>query len=225
MQGITADEWAYVLYGNARWTVMNPDGTMFIARRETREIFGSFPLVSRIRSRVSGPDGTGIPPGFQSSNFLGRTARCFFSEWCTQTRSPISGREHGPKPASSTTRPERPSISFPGKERSLVLEQDKAEIGGETVASNTGTPSIEVMAAGGSGKQKADRSGWDSPGNFPVSQHIAALWGCSRPVACVKLHWHPNGSEGQFGSPERSPDGIFFRVDNARKMDFNCQIW
>ena len=26
----TADEWAYVLYGNARVTVMNPDGTMFI---------------------------------------------------------------------------------------------------------------------------------------------------------------------------------------------------
>src|SRR3984885_13177566 len=26
----TADEWAYVLYGKARVTVMNPDGTMFI---------------------------------------------------------------------------------------------------------------------------------------------------------------------------------------------------
>jgi oxalate decarboxylase len=26
----TADEWAYVLYGQARVTVMNPDGTMFI---------------------------------------------------------------------------------------------------------------------------------------------------------------------------------------------------
>jgi oxalate decarboxylase len=42
----TADEWAYVLYGNARVTVMNPDGTMFVGD-VVKATFGSFPQATR----------------------------------------------------------------------------------------------------------------------------------------------------------------------------------
>ena len=48
----TADEWAYVLYGNARVTVMSPDGAMFIGD-VSEGIYGCFPRAFRIPSRDS----------------------------------------------------------------------------------------------------------------------------------------------------------------------------
>ena len=43
----TADEWAYVLYGKARVTVMNPDGTMFIGdvAEGPADLSGRFPAL------------------------------------------------------------------------------------------------------------------------------------------------------------------------------------
>jgi oxalate decarboxylase len=53
----TADEWAYVLYGKARVTVMNPDGTMFIGDVEEGDLW-IFPAGFPHSIQGLGPDGT-----------------------------------------------------------------------------------------------------------------------------------------------------------------------
>ena len=53
----TADEWAYVLYGNARVTVMNPDGTMFIGDVSEGDLW-IFPAGYPHSIQGLGPDGT-----------------------------------------------------------------------------------------------------------------------------------------------------------------------
>jgi oxalate decarboxylase len=53
----TADEWAYVLYGNCRVTVMNPDGTMFIGDVSEGDLW-IFPAGYPHSIQGLGPDGT-----------------------------------------------------------------------------------------------------------------------------------------------------------------------
>src|SRR5580765_2316029 len=49
----TANEWAYMLYGNARVTIFNPDGTIFIGD-VAEAISGSSPPATHIRFKGSG---------------------------------------------------------------------------------------------------------------------------------------------------------------------------
>jgi oxalate decarboxylase len=67
----TADEWAYVLYGNARVTVMNPDGTMFIGDVGEGDLW-IFPAgyPHSIQGAWSGWDG--VFAGFQPGDVLRR---------------------------------------------------------------------------------------------------------------------------------------------------------
>jgi oxalate decarboxylase len=67
----TADEWAYVLYGSARITVMNPDGTMFIGDVEEGDLW-MFPA--------------GFPHSIQGSAWM-EPSFCSSStwNWCSST--------------------------------------------------------------------------------------------------------------------------------------------
>jgi oxalate decarboxylase len=64
----TADEWAYVLYGNARVTVMNPDGTMFIGDVGEGDLW-LFPAGFPHSIQGLGPDGTEFLLVFNQGNF------------------------------------------------------------------------------------------------------------------------------------------------------------
>src|ERR1700691_1657866 len=64
----TADEWAYVLYGNARVTVMNPDGTMFIGDVNEGDLW-IFPAGFPHSIQGLGPDGTEVLLVFNQGNF------------------------------------------------------------------------------------------------------------------------------------------------------------
>src|SRR6204780_2590197 len=64
----TADEWAYMLYGNARVTVMNPDGTMFIDDVSEGDLW-IFPAGYPHSIQGLGPDGTEFLLVFNQGNF------------------------------------------------------------------------------------------------------------------------------------------------------------
>src|SRR5277367_2749459 len=64
----TADEWAYVLYGSARVTVMNPDGTMFIGDVGEGDLW-IFPAGFPHSIQGLGPDGTEFLLVFNQGNF------------------------------------------------------------------------------------------------------------------------------------------------------------
>ena len=64
----TADEWAYVLYGNARVTVMQPDGNMFIGNVSEGDLW-IFPAGHPHSIQGLGPDGTEFVLVFNQAMF------------------------------------------------------------------------------------------------------------------------------------------------------------
>jgi len=129
----TADEWAYVLYGKARVTVMQPDGHMFIDDVEEGDPW-IFPAGFPHSIQGLGPDGTEFLLVFNQGSFS-EDGTMLLSEWIAHTPSEVLGQLYrlGCKRVCQSSA--GPLYIFPAKEPGS-LAQDKAEIGGEQVASH-----------------------------------------------------------------------------------------
>jgi oxalate decarboxylase len=214
----TADEWAYVLYGRARVTVMNPDGTMFIGDVEEGDLW-IFPAGFPHSIQGLDPDGTEFLLVFNQGMFS-EDGTMLISEWIAHTPPEVLAKNTGLDASVFAKAPAAPLYIFPGKVPG-PLEQDKAEIGGEAVASRYQyTFKLKAMeptktSKGGSVRVVDSR-------NFPVSKHIAAALVTVKPGGMRELHWHPNASEWQFYIAGKGRMTVFYPVDNARTMDFNA---
>ena len=214
----TADEWAYVLYGNARVTVMNPDGTMFIGDVEEGDLW-IFPAGFPHSIQGLGPDGTEFLLVFNQGLFS-EDGTMLLSEWIAHTPPEVLAKNTGLDASVFSKTPGAPLYIFPGTEPGS-LEQDKAEIGGEKVAAQYQyTFHLKSMeptktSKGGSVRIVDSR-------NFPVSKHIAAALVTVKPGGMRELHWHPHASEWQFYIAGKARMTVFYPVDNARTMDFNA---
>ncbi|MGA2850335.1 MAG: cupin domain-containing protein [Terracidiphilus sp.] len=214
----TADEWAYVLYGKARVTVMNPDGTMFIGDVEEGDLW-IFPAGFPHSIQGLGPDGTEFLLVFNQGQFS-EDGTMLLSEWIAHTPPEILAKNTGLDASAFSKGPGAPLYIFPGTEPGS-LEQDQAEIGGEQVASpyqyTFHLKSMEPTKTSKGGSIRIVDSR-----NFPVSKHIAAALVTVKPGGLRELHWHPNASEWQFYIAGKGRMTVFFPVDNARTMDFNA---
>ena len=214
----TADEWSYVLYGNARVTVMNPDGTMFIGDVSEGDLW-VFPAGFPHSIQGLGPDGTEFLLVFNQGNFS-EDGTMLLSECVAHMPIEVLVKNTGLDASIFNNTPGAPLYIFPSTEPAS-LAQDKAEIGGAQVASKyqytfhmkSMTPTRE--SKGGSVRIVDSR-------NFPVSKHIAAVLLNIKPGAMREIHWHPNASEWQFWIAGKGRMTVFFPVDNAHTMDFNA---
>jgi oxalate decarboxylase len=214
----TADEWAYVLYGKARVTVMNPDGTMFIGDVEEGDLW-IFPAGFPHSIQGLGPDGTEFLLVFNQGAFS-EDGTMLLSEWIAHTPPEVLAKNTGLDASIFAKAPAAPLYIFPGKEPGS-LEQDKAEIGGEAVASRYQyTFKLKAMQPTKTSKG-GDVRIVDSR-NFPVSKHIAAALVTVKPGGMREMHWHPNASEWQYYISGKGRMTVFFPVDNGRTMDFNA---
>jgi oxalate decarboxylase len=214
----TADEWAYVLYGNARVTVMSPDGNMFIGDVGEGDLW-LFPAGHPHSIQGLGPDGTEFLLVFNQGDFS-EDGTMLLSEWVAHTPPEVLAKNTGLDKSVFAQTPGAPLYIFPGNLPNS-LERDKAEIGGEQVASKYQftfhMKSMEPTKASKAGEVRIVDSR-----NFPVSTHIAAALLTVKPGGMRELHWHPNSSEWQFYIAGKARMTVFFPVDNARTMDFNA---
>ena len=214
----TADEWSYVLYGNARVTVMNPDGTMFIGDVSEGDLW-LFPAGFPHSIQGLGPDGTEFLLVFNQGNFS-EDGTMLLSETIAHMPPEVLSKNTGLDKSVWAHTPGAPLYIFPGSLPNS-LEQDKAEIGGEAVASKYQyTFHMKSMEPTKSSKGGSARI-VDSR-NFPVSTHIAAALVILKPGGLRELHWHPTASEWQFYIAGKGRMTVFFPVDNAHTMDFNA---
>src|ERR1700758_4432585 len=128
----TADEWAYVLYGNARVTVMNPDGTQFIGDVGEGDLW-IFPAGYPHSIQGLGPDGTEFLLVFNQGMFS-EDGTMLLSEWVAHTPPEVLAKNTGLDKSVFEHTPGAPLYIFPGNLPSNSVEQDKAEIGGTQVA-------------------------------------------------------------------------------------------
>src|SRR6201987_5683908 len=89
----TADEWAYVLYGHARVTVMNPDGTMFISDVSEGDLW-IFPAGFPHSIQGLGPEGTAFFLVFNQGKFS-EDGTMLLSEWLSHTPPEVLARNTG----------------------------------------------------------------------------------------------------------------------------------
>src|ERR1700692_4904722 len=129
----TADEWAIMLYGNARVTVMNPDGTMFIDDVGKGDLW-LFPAGYPHSIQGLRPDGCEFLLVFDQGDFS-EDGTFLFSEMIAHTPRNILAKNFGldKETIAKLVRKEQLYI-FPA-DLPLSLAQDKAAIGGQRVES------------------------------------------------------------------------------------------
>ena len=128
----TADEWAYVLYGNARVTVMNPDGTMFIGDVSEGDLW-IFPAGYPHSIQGLGPDGTEFLLVFNQGAFS-EDGTMLLSEFVAHMPPEVLAKNTGLDASIFANAPKAPLYIFPGTAPGS-LAADKTNIGGEQVAS------------------------------------------------------------------------------------------
>jgi oxalate decarboxylase len=89
----TADEWAYVLYGKARVTVMSPDGKMFIGDVGEGDLW-LFPAGHPHSIQGLDPDGTEFLLVFNQGNFS-ESGTMLLSEWMAHTPPEVLMKNFG----------------------------------------------------------------------------------------------------------------------------------
>jgi oxalate decarboxylase len=215
----TADEWAYVLSGNARVTVFSPDGKIFIGDVGEGDLW-IFPAGFPHSIQGLDPDGTEFLLVFNQGDFS-EDGTFLLSQWMAHTPTEVLMKNFRLDRAALAKLPTESLYIFPGQVPANTVEQDQAEVGGSAVASpyqyTFKLKSMEPTKETDAGSARIVDSG-----NFPVSKHIAAALVTIKPGGMRELHWHPHNSEWQYWISGKGRMTVFFPVDNARTVDFNA---
>ena len=214
----TANEWAYMLYGNARITVFNPDGTIFIGDVTEGDLW-FFPTGHPHSIQGLGPDGCEFLLVFDEGTFSEYTT-FLLSGWLAHTPAKVlSTNLHIPEPQLSKL-PEQGLYIFPGTVPG-PLEDDRKAVGGPAVASK-----IDYTF-----RMKAMNPTKETPGGsvrivdstiFHAAKTIASGLFTIKPGALRELHWHPNASEWQYYISGSGRMTVFASAGEARTMDYRA---
>ena len=128
----TADEWAIMEYGNARVTVLNPDGTIFIDDVQKGDLW-LFPAGYPHSIQGLEPDGCQFLLVFDEGDFS-EDGTFLLSETIAHTPRNILAKNFGLDQSAIAKLPTNELYIFPAK-LPLSLAQDKAAVGGRRVES------------------------------------------------------------------------------------------
>jgi oxalate decarboxylase len=214
----TADEWAFMLYGNARVTVLNPDGTIFIDDVSKGDLW-FFPAGFPHSIQGLGPDGCEFLLVFDEGMFS-EDNTFLLSEWMAHTPPEVLSKNSELDESDIAKLPKDELYIFPA-ELPRSLAQDKASVGGTSAESPISyTFKMEAMAP--TKRTKGGEVRVVDSHNFPVSKSIAAGLVTIKPGGMRELHWHPNASEWQFYLAGKGRMTVFMPPGRARTMDFNA---
>ena len=214
----TANEWAYMLYGSARITLMNPDGTIFIDDVQEGDLW-YFPAGFPHSIQGLGPDGCEFLLVFDEGHFS-EYQTFLISDWIAHTPADLLGKNFHLSQSAVSKLPKEEEYIFPGTVPG-PLEDDRRAVGGKAVESKMSysfhmrsmKPSFED--AGGSARI-VDSS------VFAASTAIAAALVILKPGAIRELHWHPNAAEWQYWLKGSGRMTVFASAGKARTMSFHA---
>ncbi len=212
----TADEWAIMLYGNARVTILTPDGRMYIDDVEKNDLW-YFPAGYPHSIQGLGPHGCEFLLVFDEGMFS-EDNTFLLSEWVAHTPSSVLRKNLGLSEASLAKLPTDSLYIFPA-DLPKTLAQDRAAAGTQ----NAQSPYTFKMSSMAPTKQVpgGEVRVVDSR-NFRVSTNVAAAMVRIKPGGMRELHWHPNASEWQYYMDGKGRMTVFMPVDSARTSDFKA---
>jgi oxalate decarboxylase len=213
----TANEWAIMLTGKARVSVMQPDGNMFIDDVGAGDLW-YFP--AGYPHSIQGLEGDGCEflLVFDEGAFS-EDDTFLLSEFLAHTPPDTVQKNMGWARQAFDQLPARELYIFeaPLPER---LEDDKRFLGEHLENKSRYTFNLAGMAPtqlrSGGQVQVVDSS------NFPASTQIAAAMVTLKPGAIREMHWHPNVSEWQYWIRGKGRMTVVTTSATARTMDFNA---
>jgi oxalate decarboxylase len=213
----TSDEWAIVLTGSTRVTVLNPDGTIFIGDVGKGDLW-YFPAGFPHSIQGLGPDGSEFMLIFNQGNFS-EDATSLISQWVQHTPPSVVAKNFGLPESSLKNLPTENLYIFPA-DVPPSLEQDKAAVGGSAVASPYNyTFKLSSMAP--TSKTRGGEIRMVDSHTFTAAKNIAGALATIKPGGLREMHWHPNASEWQYYISGKGRMTIVL-PDGARTMDFNA---
>jgi oxalate decarboxylase len=212
-----ADEWAIMLAGKARVSILQPDGKMFIDDIGVGDLW-YFP--AGYPHSIQGLEGEGCEflLVFDQGDFS-EDDTFLLSEFLAHTPPDVVQKNMG------WTRQEWDQL--PANELYIFkaplpgpLEDDKRFLGKHLETTNKYTFKMASMeptqkTAGGEVRIIDSR-------NFPVSQNIAAAMVTVKPGGLREMHWHPNVSEWQYWIKGQGRMTVVLTQGKARTMDFHA---
>jgi oxalate decarboxylase len=213
----TADEWAIMLYGNARVTCLNPDGTVFIGDVGKRDLW-YFPAGFPHSIQGLEPDGCEFILVFDQGSFS-EDNTFLLSDWVRRTPPSVLSKNFGLQTSALKNLPNKSLYIF-AADLPASLAQDKAAVGGRRVESpyqytfKMSTMAPTQQTRGGEARVVDSR-------NFLAAKNIAAALVTVKPGGMRELHWHPNASEWQYYLAGKGRMTVF-TSEGSRTMDFNA---
>ncbi len=213
-----ADEWAIMLSGKARVTLMQPEGKMFVDDVQEGDLW-YFP--AGLPHSIQGLEGDGCEflLVFDQGDFSEDTT-FLVSEFLAHTPPEVVKKNMGWDRQQWDKLPPTQLYIFPA-ELPGTLEADKRFMGEhlETEKQYTfkGMSTLKPAAenAGGAARIVDSR-------NFPVSRNVAAAMVTLKPGGLRELHWHPNVSEWQYWIKGKGRMTVVSTEAKARTVDFNA---
>jgi oxalate decarboxylase len=213
-----ADEWAIMLTGKARVSVMQPNGKMAIDDVEKGDLW-YFP--AGYPHSIQGLEGPGCEflLVFDQGDFS-EDDTFLLSELLAHIPPEVIQKNMGWTRQEWDQLPPSELYIFPA-DLPGPLEHDKRFLGSHLETENQytfhGAMTMKPLAetAGGSARVI------DST-NFPVAKNVATGIVTLKPGALRELHWHPNGSEWQYWIQGKGRMTVAMTGGRARTVDFNA---
>jgi oxalate decarboxylase len=207
-----------MLYGSARITLLNPDGTIFIDDVNAGDLW-YFPAGYPHSIQGLGPDGCEFLLVFDQGTFS-EYQTFLISDWVAHTPPSVLVKNLNLSASSVQKLPADEEYIFPGTVPG-PLEDDRRAVGGNAVASKISSsfhmrsmkPTFED--AGGSARIVDSNV-------FTASKAIAAALVILKPGAIREMHWHPNASEWQYWLQGSGRMTVFASAGKARTMSFHA---
>jgi oxalate decarboxylase len=214
----TADEWAIMLDGNARITLLNPDGTIFIDDVAKGDLW-YFPAGHPHSIQGLAPNGCEFLLVFNQGLFS-EDNTFLPSEWMAHTPSEVVSKNFGFDKSTIAKLPKSALYIFPS-DLPKSLAEDRAAVGGPSAQSpvqytfKMASMTPQFRTPGGEARIVDSR-------NFPAAKNIAAALLTIKPGAMRELHWHPHASEWQYYISGQGRMTVFSPVGQARTVDVNA---
>jgi oxalate decarboxylase len=210
----TSDEWAYVLYGNTRVTVLNPDGTIFIGDVGKGGLW-YFPAGFPHSIQGLGPDGSEFMLMFNQGDFS-EDDTFLISDWVAHTPPSVLSKNFGLAESVLKNLPTHDLYIFPA-DLPPSLEQDQARNGVSSLPKYTwdlGGMTPRSQTRGGEIRVADSHS-------FVAAKNISGAVATIKPGGLREMHWHPNASEWQYYISGKGRMTVVL-PHGARTMDFNA---
>jgi oxalate decarboxylase len=208
-------EWAYMLYGNARVTVVDVDGRSFMGDLGVGDLW-YFPPGIPHSIQGLGPDGCEFLLVFDDGTFS-EDNTFLLSDWFKHTPAHVLAKNFGVPAASFAHTPDPDQLYIFSGTVPPALARDRIPGATPTPLAYTHRMLAQTPIRTKSGAVRITDSR-----NFPIATAICAALVEVEPGGMRELHWHPNSDEWQYYIEGEARMGVFGSTGNARTFDYRA---